>query len=127
MIYKSLGFIIETRINTVDIRRRLICFILFAISTLLLGCTKAKKFKLEVHAIHLLDDSSVTGATVEVFLLDSRDQPIARQSLDDTGVAFFHLKPGNYVIQMASGYIGEKKIILRDDLITYLEVIKVLR
>jgi len=80
---------------------------------------------LTVHVVHLLDETPVTGASVEIATPDGR--VVARRSLDDWAQASFRLPSGHYVVRMASGYTGQAEIDLHENLAVNLEVIPVFR
>lgn len=83
------------------------------------------KIRLTVRVIHLLDQSIVTGATVEI--VSSNGRMVSRQSLDAEGITTFELSPGTYVVRMASGYTGQVEIDLQSEKEVTLKVIPVLR
>jgi len=84
----------------------------------------SNKIRLTVRVIYLLDQSVVTGATVEV--VSSNGRVVSRRSLDGEGTAAFYVSPGIYVVRMASGYTGQVEIELRSDKEVTLKVIPVL-
>ncbi len=83
------------------------------------------KIRLTIRVIHLLDQSVVTGATVEV--VSSNGRVVRRHSLDAEGITIFELSPGTYVVRMASGYTGQAEIDLQFEKEVILRVIPVLR
>ena len=84
-----------------------------------------ERFNLTVRVVHLLDESSVTGATVEV--VSSNNNVVTHQSLDNEGLASLQLPSGRYLVRMASGYTGQAEIDLYEDLKLDLKVIPVVR
>ena len=82
------------------------------------------KVRLTVRAICLLDQSAVTGATVEV--VSSNGRVVGRRPLDGEGTAVFYVSPGIYVVRMASGYTGQVEIDIQSDKEVALNVVLVL-
>jgi hypothetical protein len=80
--------------------------------------------RLTVRAIYLLDQSAVTGATVEV--VSSNGRVVGRRPLDGEETAVFYVSPGIYVVRMASGYTGQVEIDLQSDKEVALNVVPVL-
>jgi hypothetical protein len=82
------------------------------------------KVRLTVRAIYLLDQSAVTGATVEV--VSSNGRVAGHLPLDGEGTAVFYVSPGIYVVRMASGYTGQVEIDLQSGKEVALSVVPVL-
>jgi len=85
----------------------------------------SSKIRLTVHVVYLLDQSVVTGATVEV--VSSNGRVVSHQPLDDKGIANFDLPSGIYVVRMRSGYTGQVEIDLQSEKEVTLKVIPVSR
>jgi len=84
-----------------------------------------KRYYVKVTVIYPLNDTPITNAVVEI--LSTNGRIIAQQATDTKGQAYFQLSSGEYVIQIASGYIGEVEIDLHSDQSVKLEVLPVLR
>ena len=110
-----------------DSGKRFCLILLFGITVMMAGCTKVEKYSLEVHVVHLLDNSTVTGATVQILLADAENRVLARQPLNEYGVATFLLPPGSYLVKMVSGYTGQKDVDIQESTVITLKVIEVLR
>jgi hypothetical protein len=83
------------------------------------------RVRLTVRVIHLLDQSVVAGATVEI--VSNNGHTVGHQSLGGEGTATFEVPPGTYIVRMASGYTGQAEIALHSEKVVTLKVIPVLR
>lgn len=83
------------------------------------------KVRLTVRVVYLLDNSVVSGTSVEV--VQAKWGVISRKPLDDKGIANFDLPPGAYIVRMSSGYTGQAEINLQSERDLLLKVIPVLR
>jgi len=83
------------------------------------------KVRLTIRVVDLLDNSVVSGASVEV--AHAKGGVISRKSLDDKGIANFDLPPGAYIVRMSSGYTGQAEIDLQFERDLLLKVIPVSR